>query len=140
LIKLQQANIFNIFHDGTITELCHINNDIELTIEIAYLAELINSSFRFFKVRLIKCEKCIFELWAEESQIIDNLDKIKNLELEILEAKLEDYLLKVVCAHEIEPGGILTISTEDILVYDESYQAISYEELDRICGLYWKRT
>lgn len=133
-----QAKAFSIFHDGSINNLTRIRNDIELIIEIQYLAQMINPKFTIFKCNLENCTKFEYHTWSIENGLIDNLDILTKLDLEIYDAKVVNDSIKIICfSDDKDYSGDLVIIADDIIISDENNQVITLSKLTELCKLYW---
>lgn len=138
MVLVNQADIFCIFHDGSFSSFIRNQGDVELTIDIQYLAELINPKYSMFKVKLRNCTKLGYHVWGEEHRIVADLNTLDKLDLEIANAEVMNNYVAVKCYSAVEScGGDLVFMTDDILIFDEGGQEISLDKLDEICKLYW---
>jgi hypothetical protein len=135
-----QANIFSIFHDGSFANFKTNNEDIEFTIEIHYLAQMINPRFNLFNGILRNCTKFEYHVWDQENSIIYNLDTLIKLDLEINDAKVVDDHIEIICLTDDDNhGGNLIIKAEDIIISDEDNEEITVTNLTEICKAYWDK-
>lgn len=132
-----QVDIFDIFHDGIIIAFTNENGNINLEIEIHYLAELLNPQFNSFKVQLLGCKKFSYKAWDEGATPITDLPSVNMLSLGILSAKANADGSIVVSCWNNELGGELTIKTDDIIIYDQSNQLIDLPFLAELCDRNW---
>lgn len=137
MILKNQADIFSIFHDGNFTKFIRNQRDVEFTIEIEYLAELINPIFSLFKGKLKNCTKLEYHVWGKEHVIIDNLNTLGALELEVLDAEVKGNYIGVKCLDDKNYGGDLVIVTDGITIFDENNQEVTLNKLIEICKSYW---
>lgn len=137
MVLKNQADILSIFHDGNFTKFIKNQRDVEFTIEIEYLAELISPMFSIFKGKLKKCTKLEYHVWGEEHMIIDNLNTLGTLELEISDVEVKGNYVGVKCLDDKNCGGDLVIVTEDITIFDENNQEVTLNKLIEICKSYW---
>jgi hypothetical protein len=135
----KQIDVFNIFHDGTISDLYRTKNSLILKIEIEYLAELINENFSCFYCELVNCEKFSFKFWSDENKGTTDLEEIKNYVLEIMDTKLSGEELIVSCRNDEIPDGNLYIKTQIIKLFNQERLEISLNELSVICHSYWNK-
>ena len=135
----KQIDVFNIFHDGTITKIFNSSDNIQLKIEIKYLAEIINEKFNWFYCELVDCEEFLLEIWGDEKEYTSDLDTMIAYELEILDAHLSNDGIFVSCRSDEIIGGNLLIKARNIKIYDESKKTISLDELANICHRYWSK-
>jgi hypothetical protein len=133
----KQRHIFNIFHDGFIVSISKQNSKIILKIEIQYLAKMLSKDFDYFYVELISCKNLKLITW-DNKQTITNLEKIAKLEPEIINCddKISDRL-KIFCALSFRSGGELWIKTNEIKVFDQNRNSVTFETLRLICKKYW---
>lgn len=138
--KDNQIDIFNILHDGTIIGISNGSGNIELKIEIQYLAEMINEKFNYFYCELIKCERFLLEIWSDKKDYTSDWNTIIAYELEILDAHTSNKGISVSCRSDEIIGGNLHIKSRNIKIYDESKNEISLNELAHICHRYWNKS
>lgn len=139
------ATAFNTFHDGTIIDYKLQNNNIILIIEIPYLAELINKTFKQFYIELINYSKLEFNKWQKDQSqqeiIIKNISEILKDELDILEAKKIDNTIQISCNQTNNKldyiGGLLYIQAEAIFIYDENNVEVNIDQLIKLSKNYW---
>ena len=139
-------DIFSIFHDGSIVEWKQKGSDIELIVEIQYLAERVCKSYDRFSVVLHNIKEISFETWPHTKEVspwvISDIHEIFKPELEILSAETEEGLHKIICnQHSTEfeyCGGNLKFSCVEAEVKDQGGKEYSIEELDKICNEYWE--
>ncbi|WP_160680559.1 hypothetical protein [Clostridium sp. C8-1-8] len=133
-----QATIFSIFHDGIFANFKTNSEDIEFTIEIHYLAQVMHPSFNLFKGVFKNCTKFEYHVWGEENSIIYTLDTLIKLDLEINDAKVVDDHIEIIClTDDNNHGGNLLIKAEDIILSDEDDHIITVNKLTEICKAYW---
>lgn len=138
MFSQNQANIFCIFHDGSFTEFSKNQSDIEFTIDIQYLAELINPKFSVFKGKLKNCTKLQYHVWGKEHKVIYDLNTLGVLYLEIAHAEVTDNYITVKCfSDDVNCGGDLMIIADDIIIYDEAEQEVTFDKLKETSKLYW---
>jgi hypothetical protein len=136
---------FSIFHDGGISGFTSSGQDLILDVEIMYLAERINPSYRVFRLTLRNARDIVFETWPKDSNAepskISSLSKIFVPELEILGCEVAGDDLKVTCnqpsANCNYCGGTLFLKTDSASVTDESGKEYSIEELRQLSAGYW---
>ncbi|WP_421381700.1 hypothetical protein ACOJQI_20810 [Bacillus salacetis] len=137
--KDNQIDIFNIFHDGTITNINKKMDTIHLEIEIQYLAEVINEKFNLFYCELVECEEFLLEIWGDEKEYTSDLNTMAAYELEILNAQSSNDGISVSCKSDEVIGGNLLIKTRSINLYDENKKEYSLDELAAVCRQYWSK-
>ena len=140
------CEIFSIFHDGMTesAELC--GQKLKLKVKIPYLAERIKTGFKFFFVELEGFRSAEFRGWPAtlqgEKKLVTEFSAIFESALEILEAKLTDGRIEVVCNIKSDAdsefcGGELFFSADAATVRDEANKDYSISELGEICKAYW---
>ena len=142
------ADIFSIFHDGTITDWSGDLHHLRLTIECQYLAELIDPTFDTFYVELFEIDYLEFEPWPNPLDlpviIKTDLHSIFLAELDILNAdEKESRYVEIVCnQHDSRYdycGGRLRVSCQHVSVSDQLNNPLTIDELDILCNRYWNR-
>ena len=83
-VLTELCTVFDVFHDGWITELAEGPDRLTVTVTIEYLAERVRADYRRFTVELFAPYRCQFTDW-EKWQTTD-LQRITDLELDILGA------------------------------------------------------
>ena len=137
--------LFNIFHDGGIVHYAQKGCDLELDIEIMYLAERVNADYRTFRLTLEKTQ-LVFETWPKDITAkparVSAYAQIFHPELEILGAEIEGDVLNVACNQSSVDsdycGGNLLLRAESAIVADEGGKSYSIEELQELCRNYWE--
>ncbi|WP_342543625.1 hypothetical protein MHH33_08960 [Paenisporosarcina sp. FSL H8-0542] len=137
--KDTQIEIFNMFHDGTLIGILNKSGNIELKIEIPYLAEMINEKFNYFYCELVNCKGIMLETWSDEKEDTSDINTIIEYELEILDAQASKEGILVGCRSEKIIGGNLHINSQNIKIYDESKKEISLDDLTRTFHWYWNK-
>ncbi|PAB60325.1 hypothetical protein [Anaeromicrobium sediminis] len=132
------SSAFNIFHDGIISSIEKQQNDIIFSVHIPYLAEIINSRYKYFHLKLINCLEFFFRIWREENKEF-NINEICKLELEISSAENNEQYVVIKCLVNNPDlvGGDLCIELQDLYIYDEKGIQISIEKLENISKKYW---
>jgi hypothetical protein len=138
-------DIFSIFHDGEIVCASLDNGNLVMDVEIQYLAERINPSYKKFIVRLENIRDMRFKTWPRdlksEPALITDVSAIFKPELDILEGNVKDGLFKVVCIQTSPDfdyiGGELYFQAESAQVTDEGGRHYSIDELYSLCKGYW---
>ncbi len=139
------CSAFNIFHDGCISNYEYFENNLELEIEVMYLAEMVNPDYRKFWLTLQNISRLALETWPKDRnadpEFISSPTKIFEPELEILSCEVVGSSLRIDC-NQASPnwnycGGTLSLQTDGIIVRDEGGKEYSIEDLDTICREYW---
>ena len=139
-------DVFNIFHDGSIVEFSGDKNRLRLKIGCQYLAERIDKNFEFFHIELQKINKLKFDAWMHNvdlpSVCFIEMEQIFAAELEILSAEIKADFVEIACSqHDPEfdyCGGVLSLSCEEICVFDQGGNIVTVERLGKICKEYWE--
>jgi hypothetical protein len=124
-------------HDGVITEIRHENNQLNMKIEISYLANMINEDYTIMKYKLLGYSKLEFINCEENNKKYTNIDEIEKMELTILDAKK---IKKGICINVVTSNdkyGIIFLLADDIIIYDQNNIEMDYNELYEICKNYW---
>lgn len=138
-------DIFNIFHDGSIIKYEVINNVLKLTIEIRYLAELIEPDYTLFYLLLYDYTIIDFTFWMnppdQKQRSSKDIHEIFSHELGILNAEIIDDYIKIYFGQSDNTldycGGTLKIKASQYQIVTENNTIISLDELDMICNKYW---
>ncbi|MBM9576227.1 hypothetical protein JWG45_03580 [Leptospira sp. 201903070] len=140
------CNLFNIFHDGGIENLNIANKVLSMDIEISYLAELINTNFSKFSLKIQNADNIHFRVWAKNtSEILKRVNDTKELatlDLEILSSTVENNLIKIYCI-QFNPEfsyseGDLCFNADTVCVMDENNKTYSITELAKLADHYWE--
>jgi len=116
-----------------------------LTVECQYLAERIDKSFDRFYVELTNVDELFLSTWPNPFdlpvQTLTEPSDIFKAELEILSADIKDEKVVIACnQHDTDfdyCGGNLTISCENIKVFDQNKNELTIDQFDVICKSYW---
>ncbi|MET3195187.1 hypothetical protein [Bacillus sp. OAE603] len=135
--SIEQINVLNLFHDGTITQLIERTKTISMEIEIEYLAELINKNFKSIICEFINYEEINFKFWEENNFTVIDSELLKKYELEIIEAEEIDNKVVLKCLSNLNTGGNFYIQTETIKIYEQEKQEISISKLAEVSHQYW---
>ncbi|MFX1238851.1 MAG: hypothetical protein ACFFAS_07235 [Promethearchaeota archaeon] len=135
----EQREIFNIFHDGTIINVERQDSDILLKIDIEYIAQILNETYKFFYLKLINCRFFKFVDW-DDNEIIDNLVMISEMEPEILSCDVVLDGVKIFCILSMVSGGAIHFEAEHIKIYDHAKIEISLDKLVSSCEEYWNNS
>ena len=141
------ARAFSAFHDGGISFVAAVGDAIEAKIDIQYLAERVDPSFRSFYIELQECRNLRFEPWApkgglgNELKNINEIKEVNSLDLEILSATVEAGEVHVEClvhaSNQPIQGGQLVFAAGELNVTDQLRRTISTADLLIICEDYW---
>ena len=138
------ADTFSIFSDGIIVNHICKGNRLTLNVEIPYLARCICPEFLGFTIELINIKNICFKTWPSEAgdkeRILVNPAHIFKTGLEIVESKVGNGCVEVLCTNPIEEddfcGGALNFEAETVVIFDDSGRQYSLEELSSISEKY----
>lgn len=144
----EQKDIFNMFHDGSLTPFHQVDNDLHFEVEIEYLAQMLHPTYHHFKGILKNCRRLTLTFWDDEA-IIEDRDRINALvdELEIANAASHPDGVSIYChrygwlSHDRYgslPSGELFVVCDAIMLFDEAGQAMGSDDLRTICQNYWQ--
>ena len=124
-------------HDGVIMEIRHENNQLDMKIEINYLANMINKEYTIMKYKLLGYSKLEFINCEENNKKYTNIDEIEKMELTILNARKikNEICIDVVTSND--KYGQVYLLADDIIIYDQNNIEMDYNELYEICKNYW---
>lgn len=136
------SEVFNLLHDGVIVEGMYEGQQLNLKIEIPYLADIINPDYSWFYLTLNGCSSVHFEPWDERQTQILSSTAIFSQRINILDAQMQGERLLISCSVVGKKtsfgGGRLIIEAESIKVFDEDLIATSLEDLKGLAAKYWK--
>jgi hypothetical protein len=132
-------------HDGTITSIEQTSEQtwdtLTISIEIPYLAEIINPEYIHFTYQFVNYHELFYESWNNDKRERD-IATIVSMELEINEVVQEEAYIKITCLCNTpgNDGGHLYIQAEDLIMYDQGSNNLTFEEIQRITKAYWHKT
>jgi hypothetical protein len=137
--------MFSVFHDGGISQCTKDNSTLQFNVEIQYLTERIDPSFKAFHIALYGVSDLSFTTWPDDAEAKpDTFTDIRTIftpELEILSGEVENNLIKVACNQPLPNlgycGGFLKLSATSAVVKDEAEKEYSIEELCSLSDGYW---
>jgi hypothetical protein len=131
-----QELLFSIFHDGSIFDLSSNDKELFFSIDIMYLAERLNPTFRYFTVQILNPSEFYFEV-SESKRVVNN-EEINNLGLEILKTEMTRGKIRVFCsANNGDTFGFLNIKTRDIQIFDQERKRLELKQLEVMAREYW---
>lgn len=141
-VSTDLCTVFDVFHDGWITELIEGQDRLIITVEIEYLAECIQAEYRRFTVELSAPYECRFA--DRDTKQTSDLARIAALELDILSADVVDKVVDVHCTYDILPitaqhGGTLRLSAAGLRILDQGRREWSLAELIELARRYWNQ-
>ncbi|MES2297505.1 MAG: hypothetical protein V4582_10705 [Pseudomonadota bacterium] len=139
------CDIFSIFHDGEISHFAVDGANLDLEVEIMYLAERVNPNYRRFRVSLQNVKNLSFQTWPKDPHMVPvTLSSPKHIfkpELEILSGELDGNLIKVICNQALPSceycGGELYLQADHAVVRDEGDREYSIDDLRNLSKDYW---
>ncbi len=139
------SKIFSLFHDGVIAAHAMDQGNLELVVDISYLAQRLHPGYRSFRVSLFGVQDLRFTTWPKETAALPAtlhaLPDIFELELDILSGESEGNLVKVICnqpaALSSHCGGELYFSAAGAIVTDEAGKTYSLDQLHELAQAYW---
>lgn len=136
-------DLFTILHDGSIVELVKVDSQINIKIEIDYLAKMIREDHDHIFLLIDNPKNMIFIPWSDEQGSITTMEEISHLELEILGCDTENdkYIIHCHCdekRHEY-PGGDLVLDFTEFIVKDQEGKTIGLQKLRTLANNYWQK-
>jgi|SRR5581483_6118355 len=139
------SEIFSIFHDGVIVSHRINGDDLELEIDIQYLAERINPNFTKFFLKIHKANNFKFEAWWKDEKadhsVLSDLGIILGKEPDILSGEIKDGVIEVALNQASAEcdycGGTLSFQADSASVLDQGHKEYALIELGQICKEYW---
>lgn len=139
------SDMFSIFHDGGVARYSANGDNLDLDIEIMYLAERVNPAFRSFHVSIQNVQDISFSTWLKESGVeplvLRSPAKIFGPKLEILSSEVYGEQIKVICNQPSAEcdycGGELYFSASGATVTDEAGREYSIDALQQLFKDYW---
>lgn len=107
------ADVFQMFHDGTIAGYEGDDSLLRLTIECQYLAEIINPEFELFYIELSEVTKFDLDAWNPIDQpplILRGFKEALKAELEIGYSDVVDDHVRISC-HQHESDYVTVAET-----------------------------
>jgi hypothetical protein len=138
-------DMFSIFHDGVIIRYEPVASNLDLDVEILYLAQRVNPEYRGFRVVLQNAREFSFTTWPNDQTAppakMESLPDIFAPKLDILGCDIENGALKVIC-NQSSPqwnycGGELCLKADSATVTDPGGEEYSIEQLGRLSDEYW---
>ena len=136
-------DVFTIFHDGTIEETTFNSNDLVLKVQIEYLAQLIDPSFNWFELTLLKVQSLSFKPWAGSTKELTDIKTIFDLDLSIRSTQIDEegrLVIHVTCDEPTEGsygGGELRLRCENFSISDQQRNPLTLDELKCHSTIYW---
>jgi len=138
------AQVFSIFHDGTICGCTGDLTKLTLKVECLYLAELINPDFDSLYVVLSDISGLYFTAWSADEKSYERISVVQEIfepELEIISTEIVEDIVIIHCRQDNaklgKGGGELHLSCGSIKVLDQAGEEITIDYLSRLCKQYW---
>jgi len=124
-------DVWNCFHDGSITQVEGELPNIKLTIEIEYLRHIFSKDGDSIIAELKGCTFLEFLSW-ENDEVLRNVEKISAIEPEILSVEKVNNKAHIICG-----DGELDIIYEDVLFALDNGKPITILDIDTASHKYW---
>lgn len=140
----QLTDILARFHDGEIEYFAIQENEMELSVNLYWIAELHKPSHQCFRLTLKGINGLFFEPWTHNKEWLSDWDEILKLEHVFLSTKLDStgiIIIETQCRNvpnELYQGGKLFLECEGYDLKDEDGFDISVERLTELVSFYWK--
>lgn len=140
------ADMFSIFHDGTIEAWTLSDGVLSLVVDIPYLANRVHSSYEQFTIQLVNVDSLTFKTWptAEvKPEFLADAARIFLFPLWILEGQVDNSQIVVYCSlPKIEDpgysGGELRFYADGANVTTQGGELISLDQLKTHAENYWE--
>lgn len=141
------AQVFSIFHDGSIAL-----EEVTLTyqcwkIDCQYLAEMLQPEYNYFFVKLYGLTLLEFHPWNNDLEaplaIWASPQQIFRDDIEILSTVVEEDKVKIygnLSTSDHYSGGELCINCQGLTIADETQQLLTLSDLKQIATNYWTKT
>ena len=123
--------VWNYFHDGSVTQIEGTFPDINITIEIQYLRDVFSKDGKSIIVNLSGCSFIEYLDWKKEEKFQD-LDSISAMRPEILSAEGIEGKAHIICVE-----GTLDIQYQDVSFELDNGKPITAFDLDKVSEKYW---
>ena len=143
----QLADIFSMFHDGSLSYVSGDHEKLLLQIDCQYLAELLDKSFNSFYLELEEISYLTFDPWERITigpiQLKTELAAIFCTELEIMDGEIADQKLEITCLQFDEQinfsGGTLYLVCKGFSLYNHLHEPLTIDQLYTISTSYWSK-
>lgn len=136
-------DIFTIFHDGCIKDYECVDNDLKLTMEINFLAELMDKTYEFINLILFNVNSFYFEPWTGSITQITDKETIFGFQLCVVSTEFDENNNVVVHCNCLEndhvdfEGGKLIIECDDFSLTDQVGNPLTLNQLKELSSHYW---
>ena len=137
--------IFAIFHDGVIERYVSNQGNLYLTVDISYLAQLVQPGYCSFHVALHDVADVTFATWPKSAQahpsVLTSLADIFIPALSLLSGEPDGNAIKVICNQpardSLHCGGELRFRAWSACVTDAAGKQYALAELEELSRTYW---
>jgi len=133
--------IWNVLHDGYITKITGIvPGTLRLEVKINYLRTRFKEPGEVFHLTLGGCSRFAYRDFEDKETggpFITDLAAIADINLEILEAEIQDGIAKVVCARRVGQGGELEVKASHGALALDNERTVTIEEIIKVAEEYW---
>ncbi len=126
-----KIEVWNIFHDGRITQIEGALPNINITIEIQYLRHVFSKDGNSIIAKLNNCSFIEYLDWEKKVKFQD-FNSISLMELEILSVEEVEGTAHIFCGE-----GTLDIQYKDIAFELDNGKPITVLDLDKASEKYW---
>ncbi|MDR0524338.1 MAG: hypothetical protein LBG90_00515 [Spirochaetaceae bacterium] len=131
------VNILAINHDGTIIKIVPENYNLNIQVEIQYLANMINEKYTIMNYKLLEYSKFVFIDIYKNNKIYTDIDEIAKTELSIGYTRYENNNIIIDVFSSDCPYGQIHLMANDIIIYDQNDIEIDYEQMIKMSEEYW---
>ena len=124
--------IWNVLHDGSITNANLKGDVLTLQVAIPYLRRFFMPAGDGFRVDLLGCTGGVIEFW-DDSPPSQDLGRLNDLQPEILSAEAQPDGLIRVCID----GGFITLGYREVRLALDTGPAITLHQLIAAASQYW---
>jgi hypothetical protein len=128
----ENADVGNLFHDGSLVAIEGKPSKILLKIEIRYLREMFPGKGTSIFVKLDGCSQFEYVIW-DSREAIKDYKRIVEIEPEILDVMQDHEIVRVICSR-----GELRLIYREISFSLDSGDEIMIDDLKNTSNQYWK--
>lgn len=136
-----RSDVWNLLHDGEITQLLkHLPGDLDVCVDIPYLAKYFNGNGKDVWVRLHKCRRFDVQLQTRNGdEIISDLSRLAAARICILGADetADPVSVDVLLYNENGAAGALFAEFASLSIRLDDGADVSIQELDKATSRYW---
>jgi hypothetical protein len=134
--------VFSLMHDGVILGARYADQELNLKVEIPYLADIIDPGYSHFYMTLGQCRLVVFKPWNAKVESLTDPKIIFSQPMNILEARPVGRCVEIGCSllerKDSYKGGVLLIEAGSIQVFDEDFVRFSTDDIKAVARRYWK--